>query len=299
MAASTSSCCFCCRTWGHDKAACAAPGPRCGVCSRHHWTEGCLASRKNGEQVKACCPNCRLGHYTWNPGCPARPTAGGDPSCSRNGLQAVLLEFSEGFAELLGVSVRCDKLYALVKRACSKLAAPQLTPRPVLLREKALPDTPSLPRHREVQEAPCGVPPKWRRRRSGRKKATTTTTTSGTQTTSPVTCCVGTRAAPWGCSVGTQAAAPCSGGVATQTPSPPTQERAPPSPPAAGGESSPPSSNQATQPDRETPKDLDLDEAFLVQPKKKKKKGSLTATTMQMLDAHFAARGLKIKRRKQ
>ncbi|KAK3867741.1 hypothetical protein Pcinc_026821 [Petrolisthes cinctipes] len=219
MAATTSSCCFCCRTWGH-KAACAAPGPRCGVCSCPHWTEACLASRKNGEQVKACCTNCRLGHHAWNPGCPARPTAGGDPSCSRNGLQAVLLEISEGFAELLG-------------------------------------------------------------------------------TDSPVTCCVGTRAAPWGCSVGTQAAAPRSGGVATQTPSPPTQERAPPPPPAAGGESSPPSSNQATQPDGETPKDLDLDEAFLVQPKKKKKKGSPTATTTQMLDAHFAARGLKIKRRKQ
>ncbi|KAK3889519.1 hypothetical protein Pcinc_006491 [Petrolisthes cinctipes] len=84
-----------------------------------------------------------------------------------------------------------------------------------------------------------------------------------------------------GCSVGTQAAAPRSGGVATQTPSPPTPEMAPPPPPAAGGESSPPSSNQATQPDGETPKDLDLDEAFLVQPKKKKKKASPTAPTTQ------------------
>ncbi|KAK3895469.1 hypothetical protein Pcinc_000811 [Petrolisthes cinctipes] len=184
---------------------------------------------------KACCPNCRLGHHAWNLGCPARPTAGGDPSCSRNGLH--------------------------VKRACSKLAAPQLTPRPVLLREKALPDTPPLPRCREVQEARCGVPPKRQRRRSGRKKATTTTT-SGTQTAAPVTC-----------SVGTQAAAPRSGGVATQTPSPPTPESEPPPPPAAGGESSPPSSNLSTQPDGETPKDLDLDEAFLVQPKEKKKKG--------------------------
>ncbi|KAK3849757.1 hypothetical protein Pcinc_043500 [Petrolisthes cinctipes] len=207
MAATTSPRCFRCQTWGHDNAACAAPGPRCGVCSRPHWTEGCLASLKNGERVKACCPNCRLGHHAWNPGCPARPIAGGDPSCSRNGLQAVLLEFNEGFAELLGVSVRCDKLYALVKRACSKLTAPQFTPRPVLLREKALPDTPPLPRRRKVQEAPCGVPPKRRRRRSGRKKATTTTT-SGTQTAAPVTCCVGTRAAPRGCRVGTQAAAP-------------------------------------------------------------------------------------------
>ncbi|KAK3888654.1 hypothetical protein Pcinc_007379 [Petrolisthes cinctipes] len=199
--------CFRCQTWGHDKAACAAPGPRCGVCSRPHRTEGCLASLKNGERLKACCPNCRLGHHDLNLGCPARPTAGGDPSCSQNGLQAVLLEFSEGFAELLGVSVRYDKLYALVKRACSKLAAPQLTPRPVLLREKALPDTPPLPRRQEVQEAPCGVPPKRRRRRSGRKKATTTTTSS-TQNASHVTCCVWTRAAPRGCKVGTQAAAP-------------------------------------------------------------------------------------------
>ncbi|KAK3873843.1 hypothetical protein Pcinc_021174 [Petrolisthes cinctipes] len=123
----------------------------------------------------------------------------------------------------------------------------------VLLREKALPDTPPLPRRREVQEARCGVPPKRQRRRSGRKKATTTTT-SGTQTAAPVTC-----------SVGTQAAAPRSGGVATQTPSPPTPESEPPPPPAAGGESSPPSSNLSTQPDGETPKDLDLDEAFLVQ----------------------------------
>ncbi|KAK3889728.1 hypothetical protein Pcinc_006294 [Petrolisthes cinctipes] len=201
------------------------------------------------------------------------PLDGGDPSCSRNGLQAVLLEFSEGFAELLGVSVRCDKLYALVKRACSKLAAPQFTPRPVLLREKALPDTPLLPRRREVQEAPCGVPPKRRRRRSGRKKATTTTTYC-TQTAAPVTCGVETRAAPRGCGVGTQAAAPRSGGVAIQTPSPPTPERAPPPPPAAGGEFSPPSSNQATQPDGETPKDLDLDEAFFVQLKKKKRRGA-------------------------
>ncbi|KAK3895661.1 hypothetical protein Pcinc_000584 [Petrolisthes cinctipes] len=210
MAETTSPRCFRCQTWGHDKAACAAPVPRCGVCSCPHWTEGCLASLKNGERVKACCPNCRLGHHAWNPGCPARPTASGDPSCSRNGLQAVLLEFSEGFAELLGVSVRCDKLYALVKRACSKLAAPQLTPRPVPLTKKALPDTPPLPRRREVQEAPCGVPPKWRRRRSWRKKATTTT-----QTAAPVMCCVGTWAAPPGCSVGTQAAAPRSGSVAT------------------------------------------------------------------------------------
>ncbi|KAK3870903.1 hypothetical protein Pcinc_023929 [Petrolisthes cinctipes] len=115
MAATTSPRCFRCQTWGHDKAACAAPGPRCGVCSSSHWMEGCLASLKNGERVKACCPNCRLGHHAWNPGCPARPTAGGDPSCSRNGLQAVLLEFSEGFAELLGVSVRCDKRAASLR----------------------------------------------------------------------------------------------------------------------------------------------------------------------------------------
>ncbi|KAK4301207.1 hypothetical protein Pmani_026628 [Petrolisthes manimaculis] len=125
---------------------------------------------KNGERVKACCQNCRFGHHAWNPGCPARHTAFGNPSYSQDVLQAVLLEFSEGFAELLGVSVRRDKLYALVKRACSKLAALQLTPRPVLLREKALPDTPPLPRRREVQEASCGVPPKRRRRRNGRKK---------------------------------------------------------------------------------------------------------------------------------
>ncbi|KAK4302221.1 hypothetical protein Pmani_025671 [Petrolisthes manimaculis] len=89
---------------------------------------------KNGQWVKACRPNCRLGHHTcWNPGCPTRPTVGGDPSCSRDGLQVVLLEFSEGFAELLGVSVRRNKLYALFQRAYSKLATPQLTPRAVLL----------------------------------------------------------------------------------------------------------------------------------------------------------------------
>ncbi|KAK4325751.1 hypothetical protein Pmani_003694 [Petrolisthes manimaculis] len=93
--------------------------------------------------------------------------------------EAVLLEFSEGFAELLGVSVRHDKLYALVN-------------------------------------------------------------------------------------VVTQAAAPCSGCVATQTPSRPTPERAPPPPPAAVGESSPPSSSQTTQPNGEMPKNLDR--AFLVQP---------------------------------
>ncbi|KAK4322523.1 hypothetical protein Pmani_006704 [Petrolisthes manimaculis] len=128
---------------------------------------------KKGERVKACCSNCRLGHHSWNPGCLARPTAGGDPSCSRDGLQAVLLEFSESFAELLGVSVRYDKLYTLVKRACNKLTALQLTPRPVLFRENSLLDTPPLPRRREVQEAPCRAPPKRRRRRNGRKKATT------------------------------------------------------------------------------------------------------------------------------
>ncbi|KAK4296328.1 hypothetical protein Pmani_002774 [Petrolisthes manimaculis] len=186
MAATTSPLCFRCQTWGHDKAACAAPGP-------------------------------------------------------------------------------------------SKLAAPQLSPRPVLLREKALADIPPLPRYQEVQESPCGAPPERRHRRSGRKKATT----FGTQTAPPETCCVGTQAAPRGCSVGTQAAVPRSGGVATQTPSPPTPERAPPPPPAAESESSSPSCSQATQNDGETPKDLNLDEAFLIQPKKKR---SPTDPTTQMLD---------------
>ncbi|KAK4296977.1 hypothetical protein Pmani_030581 [Petrolisthes manimaculis] len=182
-------------------------------------------------------------------GLPSQPEQWG----AGESLTAVLLEFSEGFAELLGVSVRRDKLYALVKRSCSKIVDPQLTPRPVL----------------------CRTVGRFKKPLAGCLPRGDIGGVGGTRPPPPLA----------------QATAARSGGVVTQTPLPTnTGEDAP------TGEFSPPSSSQATQPDGGTPKDLDLNEAFLVQPKKK---GSPTAPTTQMLDAHFAARDVKIKRPKQ
>ncbi|XP_068222228.1 uncharacterized protein [Palaemon carinicauda] len=64
--------CHRCQRYGHHQNNCKAAYPICGICSKRHDTAICLTKYKADEPTTAKCPQCRMGHHSWNKRCPER-----------------------------------------------------------------------------------------------------------------------------------------------------------------------------------------------------------------------------------